>query len=87
MKTLLAIALSVALSGCAGVGDTWVPMIDQRGPDQSKTYADLAECQGYASQAAGPGSGAMAGGAVSGVADQQSIIRKCMFGRGYSVLD
>jgi len=42
---------------------------------------------GAAAGAAIGGTAGGAGGAVKGVSDQKSIVRKCLQGRGYAVLD
>ena len=57
----IAIVLIVSLSGCAN----YRPLIDTRGVDMSAYESDLRDCQQYAQQAMGPGTGA-AVGAVAG---------------------
>lgn len=60
MKTWLLCSVAVLVAGCASK-----PIVDMKGVDEAKYEQDLAECEEYAKQAPGPGSGA-AGGAVIG---------------------
>jgi len=119
MKRFLALTVLVLLAACAGA--SYRPMIDSRNVDMSKFEADLRDCQQYATQVAGAGTGAAAGaavgalfgavlaaaagsrydrgatarvgavagatsGGVEGETNQRDVIRRCIAGRGYSVL-
>lgn len=62
MKTLIAIAATVALMGCAN--HTPRHMVDTKGVDMARYYADTAECNQYAAQVDVGGSTAQ--GAIGG---------------------
>jgi len=118
-----AAAALIVLAGCA---DTYQPIVDRQGVDQTAYQRDLGECREYARQVSpvgdaakggliggalgaavgavvgaltgNVGSGAVigaAGGATGGVlrgglrggARQKRVIRRCMRGRGYRILD
>lgn len=114
MKTASLLIL-LALAGCAN----YRPMVDMRGVDSVKYESDLRECQQYAQQTYGPGSGAAVGAGVgallgflvnraagsdydsgagarvgavlgatggAGADSEMTVIKRCMMGRGYSVL-
>lgn len=117
MKSLMMLGLALVVSGCA----TYRPVIDTKNVDMSKFERDLGECQQYAQQVAGPGTGAAvgagavaalgflmatvagrrfdagatarvgavagaAGGAAGGAENEMNVIRRCVQGRGYNVL-
>lgn len=121
ISTILVISLAVGVTGCAGTGANYRPLIDSQGVDLSRYETDLAACQAYAQQthgaaenaalgaAAGAAMGAIiaaaagsrysktrgarvgavtgaASGAASGETDQRNVIRRCLSGRGYKVL-
>jgi len=51
MRTAIACAAALALTGCAtpGIeGRAWTPQIDPQGVNQAKYQRDLAECRAYA---------------------------------------
>ena len=106
------------LASCAGVAGDYRPMIDQYRSWGQNYESDLAQCQDYANERAGPGEGAVVGavlgglfmallaprgygnnwaatgmalGGVTGAGDnartQREIIKSCLRGRGYSVLN
>ena len=115
MKTLTVVVLLLALTSCA----SYRPVIDTRGVDMNSYEADLAQCQQYAKQVAGVGTGAAmgaaggavlsyaltrilggntndalkagallggVGGAAQGGQSEMNVIKRCLAGRGYSVL-
>jgi outer membrane lipoprotein SlyB len=118
---IVALALTVGvLSGCAGMGANYRPMIDSKGVDFNRYEADLRDCQQYAEQASGAGTGAVTGaagaaivgnivsaivggsrgrttaasavvgaasGAAAGEQNQRAVIKNCLIGRGYKVLN
>jgi outer membrane lipoprotein SlyB len=62
----LAVAVSVALTGCATpVDTTYRPIVDTKGVDLNRYEADLVECRQYANETWNAQQGA-AGGAVAG---------------------
>jgi outer membrane lipoprotein SlyB len=96
---LTSFTLAALLMGCAGA--TYRPIVDTQGLDMNRYEADLQSCQQYAKQTTdGPNSaaiGAVAGaalgsvlagvaGGASGETNQRNIIRRCLAGRGYRVL-
>jgi len=124
MKSTNAIIITaiIAMTGCAGTGSNYGPIVDMRGKDFVAHSKDLGECQAYATQLADAASsaatgavvgaifgtivmaalggsrhdrsqgaiiGALSGGTSAGVqgeTNQRNVIRRCMAGRGYSVL-
>jgi len=113
----VALAVALAVSGCATRGSNYRPTVDTRGVLPSRLDSDTSECQQYAAQTAGAGEGAAAGaviggllmallapkgyrndwalsgaavgaagGAVGANESQETVIRRCLTGRGYSVL-
>jgi hypothetical protein len=84
-----ALLIASLLVGCANTGANYRPIIDSKNVDFNKYEADLLDCQNYARKSYGAGEGAVAGaaaGAAQGETDQRAIIRRCLNGRGYSVL-
>lgn len=106
------------LVGCATRGADYVPLVDTKGKDLKMLQQDTAECQQFATQRAGAGSGAVAGAVVGGLLlaalapsgsrnlgarqgaivggatgavhandTQETIIKRCLSGRGYNVLN
>lgn len=72
MKTIIAIAAAIVLTGCAN--HTPRQIVDMKGVDSSKYYQDEAECNGYAMQvdtggnvAQGAIGGALIGAIVGGL--------------------
>ena len=111
------------MTGCAG-NRTFVdePIIDRKGVDMSRYYADKAECKVYANEVRtgekvargaiggavfggaigaivnrggnsaerGAGVGAVTGGvrgAQEGVRETERVVKQCLRGRGYKVLN
>lgn len=111
------------MTGCAG-NRTFVdePIIDRKGVDLSRYYADKAECEVYANEvrtgekvARGAIGGAVVGGAIGaivnrggnsaergagvgavtggvrgaqeGVRETERVVKQCLRGRGYKVLN
>jgi outer membrane lipoprotein SlyB len=71
------------LGACAGADVR--PIVDMKGVNEARYENDLAECQNYAK-----GAGAViggAGGAYKGNESQEAIVKKCLVGRGYKVLN
>jgi len=70
--TLSALALSILVTGCAGTGSQYRPIVDVRpGQDVGSMELDLASCQRLAEQKASEAQAAMVGavgGAVLGIA-------------------
>ena len=94
--TLFPISGSVLL--IASVGAEVRPIVDMKGVNETRYEKDLAECQGYAKEAPGMGStpaeaaGAGivvggAGGAYKGNESQEAVVKKCLVGPGYKVLN
>ena len=92
--TLSPISGSVLLTACAGAEVR--PIVDMKGVNKARYEKDLAECQGYAKEASGmggtaaKGAGAVfggAGGAYKGNESQEAVVKKCLVGRGYKVLN
>ena len=123
MRVVLILALSVWVVGCAG-SRPFVdePIIDRKGVDMSRYYADKAECEAYADEvrtggkiARGAVGGAVVGGAVGAIIDREPnsaergagigavtggvrgaqggfreterVVKQCLRGRGYKVLN
>lgn len=61
MKRITAIIAALALTSCAAHH----PLVDMRGVDGNRYNSDLADCQQYAGQVAGAGTGAVIGGIAS----------------------
>ena len=87
---------SVLLTACAGA-EVW-PIEGMKGVNEAFYVKDLAECQGNAKEAPGMGSTAAeaagagivvggAGGAYKGNESQEAVVKKCLVGRGYKVLN
>lgn len=79
------LALVLAISGCATSGANHVPLVDMRGKDQNQFAQDVQECQAYARQTMGAGTGAAAGaiaGALLGAFLAPSGSRNYVAGRG-----
>ena len=111
------------MTGCAG-NRTFVdePIIDRKGVDMSRYYADKAECEVYANEvrtgekvARGAVGGAVVGGAIGaiisrgsnsaergagvgavsggvrgaqeGIRETEQVVKQCLRGRGYKVLN
>lgn len=97
MKTTTALALVLALAATAGCGSTrgtkYTPPVDLRGQSAEQIEIDTAECQKYAKKAEGPIAQKMLGdmllGAKSASLDDavELITKRCLAGRGYSVLN
>jgi hypothetical protein len=94
--TLSPISGSVLLTASAGA-EVW-PIVDMKGVNEAFYVKDLAECQEYAKEAPGMGSTAAkgagagavvggAGGAYKGNESQEAVVKKCLVGRGYKVLN
>ncbi|MDB5970302.1 MAG: hypothetical protein JWQ90_2752 [Hydrocarboniphaga sp.] len=61
------------------------PIVDTQNIDQARYKQDLNECQAYAGQV---NAGAQAGkGAVGGEQSKDQVVKNCLRGRGYSVLN
>lgn len=60
MKTLSIILIAAMLTGCAGTGANYTPIVDQ---PNDNYQSDLAECQAHANRVMSAGEGAMAGAA------------------------
>jgi outer membrane lipoprotein SlyB len=61
VKKALVVVAALALLGCAA----HAPLVDTKGVDMNQYHIDLKECQAYAEQTYGAGTGAVAG-AVAG---------------------
>ena len=94
--TLSPISGSVLLTALAGAEVR--PIVDMKGVNEAFYVKDLAECQEYAKEASGMGGtaskGAGAGAVVGGAGDaykgnesQEAVVKKCLVGRGYKVLN
>ena len=94
--TLSPISGSVLLTASAGAEVR--PIMDMKGVNEAFYVKDLAECQKYAKEAPGMGSTAAkgagagavvggAGGAYKGNESQEAVVKKCLVGRGYKVLN
>jgi len=123
MRAVLVLALSFWVTACAG-SRPFVdePIIDRKGVDMSRYYADKAECEVYADEvrtgekvARGAVGGAVVGGAIGaivnrgpdsaergagvgavtggvrgaqeGVYETERVVKQCLRGRGYRVLN
>ena len=119
MRVVLILVLSVWVTGCAG-SRPFVdePIIDRKGVDMSRYYADKTECEAYADEVRtgqkvargavvggaigaiidrepnsaerGAGVGAVTGGvrgAQEGVRETERVVKQCLRGRGYKVLN
>ena len=123
MRVVLTLVLSVWITGCAG-SRPFVdePIIDRKGVDMSRYYADKAKCEAYANEvrtgqkvARGAVGGAVVGGAIGaiidrepnsaergagvgavtggvrgaqeGVRETERVVKQCLRGRGYRVLN
>lgn len=76
----IAVALSIALAGCATTGQNYRPIVDTKGVDFNKYETDLRDCQGFAAQASSAGESAAAG-AVAGALLGGALAAAA--GRGY----
>ena len=94
--TLSPISGSVLLTASAGAEVR--PIVDMKGVNEAFYVKDLAECQEYAKEASGMGGMAAkgagadavvggAGGAYKGNESQEAVVKKCLVGRGYKVLN
>ena len=94
--TLSPISGSVLLTASAGAEVR--PIMDMKGVNEAFYVKDLAECQEYAKEASGIGGMAAkgagadavvggAGGAYKGNESQEAVVKKCLVGRGYKVLN
>lgn len=123
MRAVLVLALSFWVTACAG-SRPFVdePIIDRKGVDMSRYYADKAECEAYADEvptgekvARGALGGAVVGGAIGAIVNRgpdstergagvgavtggvrgaqegahetERVIKRCLRGRGYRVLN
>lgn len=123
MRVFLVLMMGLWMTGCAG-NRTFVdePIIDRKGVDMSRYYADKAECEVYANEVRrgekivrsavggavvggaigaivsrgsnaaerGAGVGAVSGGvrgAQEGIRETEQIVKQCLRGRGYNVLN
>ena len=123
MRVFLVLMMGLWMTGCAG-NRTFVdePIIDRKGVDMSRYYADKAECEVYANEVRrgekivrsavggavvggaigaivsrgsnaaerGAGVGAVSGGvrgAQEGIRKTEQIVKQCLRGRGYNVLN
>ncbi|HUT51384.1 MAG TPA: glycine zipper family protein [Alphaproteobacteria bacterium] len=123
MRYLVFVFAAVVLAGCA---DTYHPIVDKEGVDQSAYQRDLGDCREYARRvnptssaaeggliggaigaaagavvgaltvgvgrgaaigAAGGGTAGLLRGGLRGLERQKRVIRRCMHGRGYRVLE
>ena len=123
MRYFVIVLTAAVIAGCA---DTYHPIVDRQGVDQSAYQRDLADCREYARHvdptgdaakggliggaigaaagavvgaltggvgrgaaigAAGGGTAGVLRGGLRGVERQKRVIRRCMRGRGYRVLD
>ena len=94
--TLSPISGAVLLTACAGAEVR--PIVDMNGVNEARYEKDLAECQEYVKEASGmggtaaegAGGGAVIGGggeAYKGNESQEAVVKKCLVGRGYKVLN
>ena len=123
MRVILVLVVGLWMTGCAS-NRTFVdePIIDRKGVDMSRYYADKAECEVYASEvrtgekvARGAVRGAVVGGAIGaiinrgsnsaergagvgavsggvrgakeGIRGTEKVVKQCLRGRGYKVLN
>ena len=123
MRVVLILVFCFWVTACAG-NRPFVdePIIDRKGVDMSRYYADKAECEAYADEVRtgekiargavggavvggaigaiidrepnsterGAGVGAVAGGvrgAQEGVRETERVVKQCLRGRGYRVLN
>ena len=123
MRVVLILTLGLWLTGCAS-NRPFVdePIIDRKGVDMSRYYADKEECEAYADEvrtgekvARGAVGGAVVGGAIGaivnrgpdsaeraagvgavtggvraaqeGVRETERVVKQCLRGRGYRVLN
>ena len=123
MRVVLILTLGLWLTGCAS-NRPFVdePIIDRKGVDMSRYYADKEECEAYANEvrtgekvARGAVGGAVVGGAIGaivnrgpdsaergagvgavtggvraaqeGVRETERVVKQCLRGRGYRVLN
>lgn len=123
MRIFLVLMTGLWMTGCAG-NRTFVdePIIDRKGVDMSRYYADKAECEVYANEvrtgekvARGAVGGAVVGGAIGaiisrgsnsaergagvgavsggvrgaqeGIRETEQVVKQCLRGRGYKVLN
>jgi outer membrane lipoprotein SlyB len=79
MRVVVILVLSVLITGCTG-SRPFVdePIIDRKGVDMSRYYADKAECEAYADEvrtgkkvARGAVGGAVVGGAIGAIVDRE----------------
>ena len=94
--TLSPISGSALLTASAGAEVQ--PIVDMKGVNEACYVKDLAESQEYAKEASGMGGTAAkgagadavvggAGGAYKGNESQEAVVKKCLVGRGYKVLN
>ena len=94
--TFSPISGSVLLTACAGA-EVW-PIVGLKGVNEAFYVKDLAECQEYVKEASGMGGMAAkgagadavvggAGGAYTANESQEAVVKKCLVGRGYKVLN
>ena len=123
MRLFLILTLGFGLTGCAS-NRPFVdePIIDRKGVDMSRYYADKTECEAYANEvrtgqkvARGAVGGAVVGGAIGAIIDREPnsaergagvgavtggvrgaqegareterVVKQCLRGRGYRVLN
>ena len=76
-----------------GINLVAVPIIDTKGVNMATYERDLAERKAYGDQSqstSGVAKGTMAGATASGLRadnDKQSVVKHCVSGRGYRVLN
>ena len=86
MRVILILVLSVLITGCAGSRPFEnEPIIDRKGVDMSRYYADKAECEAYADEVRTGQK--VARGAQEGVRETERVMKQCLRGRGYRVLN
>lgn len=99
MKTAITLAFVLAIASTAGCGSTrgtnYAPLVDLRGKDATLLAADTTECQQYAKQQEGVIAQKILGDMLRGArmvpgraeAEGELITKRCLEGRGYSVLN
>lgn len=97
MKTAIALVFAAALTaGCGSTrGTDYAPLVDLRGQDSTKLAADTVECQKLAKQQEGVIAEKLLGDMLRGARmkpgglndEVETITKRCLAGRGYSVLN
>jgi outer membrane lipoprotein SlyB len=95
-RILLVLLTTLLLASCSSVEDLAGnnPIIDTQGVNLARYESDLLQCQSYADEVAiakkGAGIGAVGGsarGVGDGLRERERVVKRCLIGRGYRVLN